>query len=159
MYRIVDLGTYLLVVVCRLPHQNRSLSLSLSLTHTHTQAHPPSLLPSLPPSLPPSPLVSASVLSAFIRCGFAGDPRPIHVVPSPLGGNNNINSSSSSSSSSSSNSPLEQTTGGAGGVPFPPRTREEWVEALTGVFSRLYTESLQCRPKARTWCDRSMVYV
>ncbi|CAM9907377.1 unnamed protein product [Scytosiphon promiscuus] len=29
------------------------------------------------------------------------------------------------------------------------KTKEEWVEILTGLLSRLYTESLQCRPRER----------
>ncbi|CAM9505612.1 unnamed protein product [Ectocarpus sp. 13 AM-2016] len=61
--------------------------------------------------------------SAFIRCGFAGEPQPIHVVPSPIGGGGD----------------------GRGSA----RTEQEWVEVLTGVLQRLYTESLQCRPRER----------
>ncbi|CAN0069420.1 unnamed protein product [Ectocarpus sp. 12 AP-2014] len=70
--------------------------------------------------------------SAFIRCGFAGEPRPIHVVPSPIGRDSKGNGRDGGS-------------GGGGGM---ARTKEEWVELLTGVLSRLYTESLQCRPRA-----------
>ncbi|CAN0449172.1 unnamed protein product, partial [Hapterophycus canaliculatus] len=64
--------------------------------------------------------------SAFIRCGFAGEPQPIHVIPSPICGGG----------------------GGGGGVDCGgyTETKEEWVEVLTGLLSRLYTESLQCRP-------------
>ena len=34
---------------------------------------------------------------------------------------------------------------GAGGAAVT--TKEEWTELLTDVLCRLYTESLQCRPK------------
>lgn len=81
---------------------------------------------SLALSLPP--------VSAFIRCGFAGEPRPIHVVPSPIGlGHDCIGNG-----------------GGGGGM---ARTKEEWVELLTGVLSRMYTDSLQCRPRVSTHVD------
>eukprot|EP00752_Nemacystus_decipiens_P014826 g13199.t1 len=69
--------------------------------------------------------------SAFIRSGFAGEPRPIHVVPSPIGRDGGDGG------------------GGGGGSGGMNRTKEEWVELLTGVLSRLYTDSLQCRPRER----------
>ncbi|CAM9888406.1 unnamed protein product [Pylaiella littoralis] len=79
--------------------------------------------------------------SAFIRCGFAGESRPIHVVPSPVAGNGHGDNRRNNSSSA--------WAGGSGSGSGLTRSKEEWVEVLTGVLSRLYTESLQCRPRER----------
>lgn len=78
-----------------------------------------------PPPTSSTPKMKSLSFSAFIRCGFAGEPRPIHVIPSPIGGDGGMD-------------------GGCCG-----KTKEEWVEVLTGLLSRVYTESLQCRPRVR----------
>lgn len=88
--------------------------------------------------VPPS-LSSLSSVSDFIRCGFAGEPRPIHVVPSPIGFGGFTTTTTGDAGSDGGRS-----GGGGGGM---ARTKEEWVEVLTGVLSRVYTDSLQCRPR------------
>eukprot|EP00903_Cladosiphon_okamuranus_P014802 g13710.t1 len=86
-------------------------------------------------STPKKKPVVVDLGSAFIRCGFAGDPRPIHVVPSPIGHSPNQGDACSGG-------------GGSGGSGMA-RAKEEWVEVLTGVLSKMYTDSLQCRPRER----------
>lgn len=90
-------------------------------------------------------------LSAFIRCGFAGDPHPLRVIPSVIG-NHATESLHSAPSFMPGGDEADRARGHKRGL---VRTRQEWEEVLTEVFSRLYTESLQCRPRVRSILDGS----